>query len=87
MSVDPISCPEGLAVDASGALYVADVCTNRVLVVSPAGTQSIFAGTGQAGYSGDGGSATTAELWAATGVTVDEGRSMSSSAGAMSSGG
>ena len=72
-SVDPFSCPEGLAVDASGALYIAHFCTNRVLVVSPAGAQSIFAGTGQAGYSGDGGSATNAELWGVSGVTVDDG--------------
>jgi hypothetical protein len=48
-SVDPFSCPEGLAVDASVALYIAHFCTNRVLVVSRAGAQSIFAGTGSQG--------------------------------------
>jgi hypothetical protein len=72
-SVDPLSCPEGLAVDGSGALYVAHVCTNRVLVVSPTRARSVFAGTGQAGYSGDDGSATAAELNRVTGVTVDDG--------------
>jgi hypothetical protein len=71
-SVDPLSCPEGLAVDASGALYVAHGCTNRVLAVSPAGAWSIFAGTGQAGYSGDRGPATAAELWGVSGVTVND---------------
>ena len=72
-AVEPLSCPNGLAVDASGALYVADFCTNRVLVVSPAGAPSILAGTGQVGYSGDGGSATAAELESPSGVTVDDG--------------
>lgn len=72
-AVDRLSCPEGLAVDASGALYIAHGCTNSVLVVSPAGARSIFAGTGQAGYSGDGGPATAAELWGVTGVTVKDG--------------
>jgi hypothetical protein len=72
-SVDPLSCPDGLAVDASGALYIAHGCTNSVLAVSPAGARSIFAGTGQAGYSGDGGPATAAELWGVTGVTVNDG--------------
>ena len=71
-AVDPLSCPERLAIDASGALYVADICTNRVLRVSPAGAWSLFAGTGEAGYSGDGGPATAAELEYNAGVTVDE---------------
>ena len=71
-AVDPLSCPEKLAVDASGALLVPDICTNRVLRVSPAGVWSMFAGTGEAGYSGDGGPATAAELEYVAGLTVDE---------------
>ena len=42
-------------------------------MVSPAEARSIFAGTGQLGYSGDGGSATAAELDRVTGVTADDG--------------
>jgi sugar lactone lactonase YvrE len=72
-AVEPLSCPEGLAVDASGALYIAHVCSNRVLAVSPEGARSIFAGTGQVGHSGDGGSATGVELDRVTGVTADDG--------------
>jgi trimeric autotransporter adhesin len=71
-SVDPLSCPEGLAVGASGALYIAHGCTNRVLAVFPAGAWSIFAGTGQAGCSGDREPATAAELWGVSGVTVND---------------
>jgi sugar lactone lactonase YvrE len=70
--VEPLACPDGLAVDASGTLYVADVCTNRVLRFSPGGAWSIFAGTGEAGYSGDGGPAAAAELEYVAGVTLDD---------------
>lgn len=69
--VAPLACPDGLAVNASGGLYVADVCTNRVLMYSPDGEWSLFAGTGDAGYSGDGGPATAADLDYVAGVTLD----------------
>lgn len=38
--------PEGVAVDASGNLFIADTGSNVVEKVTPAGTLSIFAGTG-----------------------------------------
>lgn len=50
-----------LAVAPDGALYVADVADNRVLVRMPNGRFRVVAG-GRAGFSGDGGPAVRAEL-------------------------
>jgi uncharacterized protein (TIGR03437 family) len=54
--------PEGLAVDASGNVYIADQQSYRIWKVTPAGVATIFAGNGSSNYSGDGGSATNAQL-------------------------
>ena len=51
-----------LAVAPDGALYVADVAEDRVLVRMPDGRFRVVAGDGRAGFSGDGGPATRAEL-------------------------
>jgi hypothetical protein len=51
-----------LAVSPSGALYVADVAAGRVLVRMPDGRFRVVAGTGTAGFSGDGGPAIRARL-------------------------
>ena len=53
---------EGLAIDGSGNLYVSDQTLNVVLKVSAAGVTTVFAGTGQHGFSRDGGPATSAQL-------------------------
>lgn len=65
----PPGCPDGLAVDASGALLVA--CANRILRSDADGSWRAFAGTGEAGYAGDGGPATAALLEYVAGVLVD----------------
>jgi sugar lactone lactonase YvrE len=54
--------PGGLAFDAKGNLYVADY--KSVRKIDPSGTITTVAGTGQAGFSGDGGPATEAKLTA-----------------------
>ena len=66
-----LAMPEGLAVDASGNLYIADVANNRVRMVSAGGIISTVAGNGSPGYSGDGGKATGARLFGPAGVAVD----------------
>jgi len=60
----------GLAVDAAGNIYLADQNNNRVRKVGTAGVITTFAGTGVAGYSGDGGLATLAQLSGPLGVCV-----------------
>jgi len=50
----------GVAVDASGNLYIGG--DSRIRMVNAAGIISTIAGTGTAGYSGDGGAATAAQL-------------------------
>jgi uncharacterized protein (TIGR03437 family) len=61
----------GVALDAAGNLYIADENNNVVRKVTPAGVISTFAGNGTAGYSGDGGAATSAELYTPQGVAFD----------------
>ncbi len=63
--------PVSIAVDASGKVYIADQLNHRIRMVTPAGTISTFAGTGTAGYAGDGAAATSAELYSPSGIAVD----------------
>jgi sugar lactone lactonase YvrE len=72
-----LNSPEGLAVDAlnaNGNLYIADVLNNRIRHVAAELSQSYIstvAGDGTNGYYGDGGAATSAELFWPDGVAVD----------------
>jgi uncharacterized protein (TIGR03437 family) len=63
--------PSGVAVDSAGNLYIADTNNYRVRKVSTSGVITTVAGNGTPGFSGDGGSATSAELREAYGVAVD----------------
>ena len=61
----------GLAFDSSGNLYIADEDNHRIRKVDASGTITTVAGTGERGYSGDGGKAVEAQLDLPSGVTVD----------------
>lgn len=63
--------PAGIAVDATGNLYIADWLNNRIRKVDTAGIITTIAGTGAQGFSGDGGPATTATLNLPVDVTAD----------------
>ena len=63
--------PRGVAVDDAGNLYVADTNNHRVRRVDPGGTITTVAGTGEGGYSGDGGPATEAQLSGPYAVAAD----------------
>jgi sugar lactone lactonase YvrE len=67
--------PRGVAVDSAGNLYIADSENNCVRLVA-GGTITTFAGTGVAGFSGDGGSATSAMLNLPVAVAVDSTRNV-----------
>jgi sugar lactone lactonase YvrE len=70
-----LSLPEGVAVDRSGDVYVADWGDNEIRVVSKHGTIATLAGNGKACASalacGDGASAAAAQLDSPHGVAVD----------------
>lgn len=67
-----LNAPYGMALDVSGNLYIADAGNHRIRRVDVAsGTITTVAGTGTAGYSGDRGSATAAQLNTPVDVAVD----------------
>jgi len=68
-----IGHPSGVAVDARGDVYVAEATAQRVQVVRAGGTHTAVtvAGTGRAGFNGDGLAASAGELNEPTGVAVD----------------
>ena len=66
-----LTSPYGVAVDGAGNLYIADVSNHRIRKVDSTGTITTIAGTGELGFSGDGGPAVEAELYNPRGVAVD----------------
>jgi uncharacterized protein (TIGR03437 family) len=67
----PLGGMSGVAVDAAGNVYASDQTDNFVVRISPTGILTVVAGNGVPGFSGDGGPATSASLWASDGVAVD----------------
>jgi sugar lactone lactonase YvrE len=65
-----LSSPQGIAVDATGVLYLADTNNHRVRKVVN-GVITTIAGNGIAGLSGDGGPATAANLNSPRDIAVD----------------
>jgi uncharacterized protein (TIGR03437 family) len=63
--------PKCLALDSTGNLYIADTVNNRIRKVTTDGLITTIAGTGRIGYNGDGGPATSAQLYAPGGIAVD----------------
>ena len=61
----------GVAADAAGNVYIADTGNHRVRKINAGGIISTVAGNGVARFSGDGGPATNASLFAPTGLGVD----------------
>jgi uncharacterized protein (TIGR03437 family) len=67
-----LGAPWAIALDNSGNLYVCDDAVGtRVYKVTPGGAITVIAGNGTSGFSGDGGPATSAQLFEAHGVAVD----------------
>jgi hypothetical protein len=63
--------PSGVTIDGSGSLYIADTGNSVVRKVTSAGSISTVAGSGKAGYTGDSGPATSAEIAGPMSVAVD----------------
>ena len=68
-----LNFPRGVAVDTSGNVYIGDTNNHRVRKVTPGGIISTFAGTGNPGFSGDGGIATSANIGNPHGLDVHNG--------------
>jgi len=60
----------GICLDDTGNLYIADSWNHKIRKVSTTGIMSTIAGTGTAGYSGDGSAATAAKLNYPYGVAI-----------------
>jgi sugar lactone lactonase YvrE len=62
---------QGVAADQSGNLYISDTDHNRVRKIDASGVITLFAGTGTAGFGGDGGPAAKALLNLPYGLAAD----------------
>jgi hypothetical protein len=63
--------PIGVAVDAAGNVYFADAGNHAVRCITTNGAINTIAGTGAAGYTGDGSAAAAARLHHPTGLAID----------------
>jgi sugar lactone lactonase YvrE len=66
----PLENPIDVAFDADGSFYIAELHAARVLHVDTSGELTIVAGTGDPGYTGDGGPGVEAMLSESAGVAV-----------------
>ena len=67
-----LNSPYGVDLDSYGNVYIADTNNYRIRKIDAStGNISTIAGTGNYGYSGDGGAATSAQLTNTFGVTLD----------------
>lgn len=66
-----INTPVGVVQDATGNLYFSDLGNARIRKVTTSGIISTIAGTGVAGFSGDGGQATAAQVNYPNGMAID----------------
>jgi sugar lactone lactonase YvrE len=65
-----LDTPSGLAAAPDGRIFIADTHNHRIRVIATNGLMTTFAGTGIAGYAGDGGTATAAQLASPRGLFV-----------------
>ena len=65
-----LATPFGIAFDAAGNYYVSETSGHRIRKITPT-THAVVAGTGSAGFAGDGGQATAAALTSPRGLAID----------------
>jgi sugar lactone lactonase YvrE len=66
-----LKSPQSVAVDAAGNLFISNTFANTVLEVRPDETMLTVAGTGEAGFAGDGGLANEAKLNTTGDIAID----------------
>jgi len=67
-----LKSPMGIALDDGGNLYISEYGANRVVKISPVGVISAIAGTGDMGFSGDGGPAMQARFQGPGPIAMDK---------------
>jgi trimeric autotransporter adhesin len=68
-----LNAPQGVAIDAAGDVYIADAGNHAIRkITASTGIISTISGSGTYGYSGDGGLATAAKLYAPSKVAIDD---------------
>lgn len=68
--------PSGVGVDAQGRVFIADTENDSVRQLNRDGTILTYAGTGSAGYGGDGGAASLSQLSSPSSVSVGRGSTL-----------
>jgi sugar lactone lactonase YvrE len=63
--------PGSITIDATGNIYIGDRNNNRIRKVNITGIITTVAGNGTGGYNGDGGAATSSELFYPQGIALD----------------
>jgi sugar lactone lactonase YvrE len=66
-----LNYPTAVAFKKDGTMFIADFMNNRIRMVDLSGTITTLAGTGDRGFSGDGGPAKDAQLWGPNDLAVD----------------
>jgi uncharacterized protein (TIGR03437 family) len=66
-----LDSPAGIAAEDDGNVFIADTHNHRIRQVTPDGVIHTIAGQGGPGYSGDGGMATSAQLYNPAGLLLD----------------
>jgi sugar lactone lactonase YvrE len=66
-----LNWPEAVTLDSAGNVYIGDSHNQRIRLVDSSGTIHTVAGNGTCGFSGDGGSGTSATLCRPKGLTLD----------------
>ena len=67
-----LNFPNGVVTDAAGNVYISDPGNGRIRKVNSSGIITTFAGTGQVGYSGEGGPAILATIGGPRDITSDQ---------------
>jgi len=73
LAVDGEECVAGVATDPEGNVFVAETISHSVWMITKTGDIKLVAGNGNAGFSGDGGPATSARLSYPNGIAIDPG--------------
>jgi uncharacterized protein (TIGR03437 family) len=68
--------PAGVAVGSDGSVYISDYANNRIRKVAPNGIITTIAGTGVAGFTGDGGQAAQARIYFPYSMVMDSAQNL-----------